>query len=57
MMSMRSQDPSFSSVMEKININKKALANITEIDFDIHKSFRMIGRSNALQVMTVHIMN
>ena len=56
-MSMRSQDPSFSSVMEKINIHKKALANITEITFDIHESFRMIGRSNALQVMTVHIMN
>ena len=43
-MSMRSQDPSFSSVMEKINIYKNALANITEVDFDVHASFKMIGR-------------
>ena len=56
-MSMRSQDPSFSSIMEKINIYKNALVNITEVDFDVHASFKMIGRSNAIQVMTVHIVN
>ena len=56
-MSMRSQDPSFSSIMEKINIYKNALVNITEVDFDVHASFKMIGRSNAIQVMTVHILN
>ena len=56
-MSMRSQDPSFSSVMEKINNNKNALVNITEVEFDVHASFKMIGRKNAMQVMTVHIVN
>ena len=56
-MSMRSQDPSFSSVMEKINMNKNALVNITEVEFDVHASFKMIGRKNAMQVMTVHIVN
>ena len=56
-MSMRSQDPSFSSVMEKISLYKSALVNINEVDFDVHASFKMIGRSNAIQVMTVHIVN